>query len=63
MGSAVFAPISWKGRFIGQLLTACQARYTYCQKDLEVLIAFSNLAAAIYIANHGDDVCDALLQR
>jgi putative methionine-R-sulfoxide reductase with GAF domain len=55
MGSAVFGPLIWKGRMLGQIVTASQARNTYSDVDLAVTIAFANLAAAAFIAHGGDD--------
>ena len=53
MGSALYAPMSWRGELLGQLLTASQARHTYAQPDLEVVIAFAHVAAAVYMAHGG----------
>ena len=53
MGSAIFAPIFWKGEFHGQMIMAAQARYTMRDEDLAVLVAFSRVAAGVWIANGG----------
>jgi hypothetical protein len=53
MGSVVFAPLFWKGQMFGQIVTASQARNTYGEADLEVQIAFANLAAAVFVAHGG----------
>jgi hypothetical protein len=55
MGSAVFGPLIWKGRMLGQIVTASQARNTYSEVDRVVTIAFANLAAAAFIAHGGDE--------
>ena len=52
-GSAVFAPLLWKGDAIGVIVCAAQARYTMTDADLEVHIAFSHLAAAALMAHGG----------
>jgi putative methionine-R-sulfoxide reductase with GAF domain len=56
MGSAVFGPLIWKGRMLGQIVTASQARNTYSDVDRDVTIAFANLAATAFIAHGGDDL-------
>ena len=53
MGSALYAPMIWRGRFIGQLLTAAQARDTYSPPDLVRLQALAGLAAVAYMAKDG----------
>jgi len=53
MGSAIFAPMIWKGEFVGQIIMAAQARYTMRPVDLKGLIALSRLAAALWIAHGG----------
>jgi hypothetical protein len=53
MGSALYAPMSWGGELLGQLVTASQARHTYGQADLDVMVAFSHVAAAVYVAHGG----------
>ena len=52
-GSAVFAPLTWKGALLGQIICAAQVRNTYDEADLEVLITFANLASALWIAHAG----------
>lgn len=52
-GSAVFAPLLWKGEAIGVIVCAGQARYTMSEADLEVHVAFSHLAAAEWVAHGG----------
>jgi hypothetical protein len=59
MGSAVYAPMTWRGTLLGQLVLASQARNTYRQIDLDVLIAYAEVATALWIAHDGP----AFLQR
>ena len=54
-GSPVFAPIMWQGEALGVLICAAQARHTMGEPDLEVLVAFSHLAAAQWIAHRGPE--------
>jgi hypothetical protein len=53
MGSAMYAPMIWKGRFLGQLVLASQARNTYRQPDLEILIPYAEVATALWVAHDG----------
>lgn len=53
MGSAIFAPLVWEGRFIGQIIMAAQARHTMRDDDLAVLVACSRVAAGIWVAKGG----------
>jgi hypothetical protein len=53
MGSAIFAPIIWRGEFLGQLIMAAQARWTMRQEDLAVLVACSRVAAGVWVAQGG----------
>ena len=53
MGSTIFAPLFWKGEFIGQLIMAAQARNTMRDEDLQVLVACSRIAAAAWVAHGG----------
>jgi len=53
MGSAIYAPMIWQGRFIGHLITAAQARNTYSPPDLVRLQALAGMATAAYIAHGG----------
>ena len=52
-GSAVFAPLLWGGDALGVLICASQERQTFTEADLAVLVAFSHLAAAQWIAHAG----------
>ncbi len=53
MGSTIFAPLTWEGEFLGQLIMAAQARDTMRDEDLEVLVACSRVAAALWVAKGG----------
>ncbi len=53
MGSTIFAPLFWKGAFLGQLIMAAQARYTMRDEDLLILVACSRIAAAAWVAHGG----------
>jgi hypothetical protein len=55
MGSSAYAPMLWEGRFIGQIVVAAQARWTYRAEDLAVLVAAARLAAATWMAKGGPD--------
>ncbi len=60
MGSVVFAPMFWKGQMFGQIVTASQARNTYSEPDLDIQIAFGNLAAATFIAHGGSALLNGI---
>lgn len=53
MGSTIFAPLFWKGEFLGQIVMAAQARYTMREEDLDALVACSRVAAGIWVAQGG----------
>lgn len=53
MGSALYAPMRWRGEMLGQLVCASQARDTYRQADLDVLVALADTATALWIAHGG----------
>jgi hypothetical protein len=53
MGSSIYAPLHWEGRFIGQIVMAAQARWTLRASDLAALVALAPLAAALWIAKGG----------
>lgn len=52
-GSVVYAPVEWKGVFLGQIICAAQARNVMEEADLEVCVALANLAAAFWVAHGG----------
>jgi len=53
MGSAILSPMIWKSQFIGQFIMAAQARNTFRDQDLAVLVAVSRLATAAWVAHDG----------
>lgn len=61
MGSALYAPMIWQGAFVGQLVTAAQARNTFSAPDLAVIVAYAQLATALWAALDGPALLEALL--
>jgi hypothetical protein len=55
MGSSIYAPLFWEGRFIGQIVMAAQARHTMRQGDLDLLVAIAPLASALWMAKRGPE--------
>jgi hypothetical protein len=55
MGSSAYAPMWWRGDFLGQIVVAAQARWTYRAEDLAALVLTSRLAAACWVAQGGPD--------
>lgn len=53
MGSALYAPLFWRGEAIGLLITASQARNAFAQGDLDLLNGAANFVSAYYMANGG----------
>ena len=53
MGSAMYAPMEWHGGFLGQIVLASQARNTYTDIDLEILVGFAEAATAAFCAHGG----------
>lgn len=53
MGSTIFAPLFWKGDFVGQLILAAQARNTMRDQDLAALVPCAHIAAGAWIAHGG----------
>jgi len=53
MGSSIYAPMLWEGRFLGQIVLAAQARWTLRPADLAVMTALAPLAAAVWVAKGG----------
>ena len=53
MGSTIFAPMIWKGQFLGQIVMAAQARHTMRDADLDVLVACSRVATGAWVAHGG----------
>ena len=48
MGSVLFAPMFVNGRYVAQFIHASQARNTYTDADLDVLVAFAETAAVLW---------------
>lgn len=53
MGSSAYAPMIFRGDFLGQLIIAAQARHTLAAVDLAALSAAAHLAAAAWVAQGG----------
>lgn len=62
MGSALYAPIFARGRMVGQLIAAAQARDTMGEADLEALKVLAGLAGLAYAAGGGDAWLRALAE-
>ncbi len=54
MGSALYAPLVCEGHFVGQMVTAAQARGTFGNADLDAMVAFATLASLVYGMRDGD---------
>ncbi len=52
-GSSMFAPLLWRGDYLGVLICANAARGTFDERDLAVLQAFAGLASAVWMAQGG----------
>jgi hypothetical protein len=59
MGSTVFGPMIFKGKFHGQLIMAAQARHTMDEEDLAIIVALSRIAAGAWVAHGGPAWLDA----
>ena len=55
MGSSAYAPMLFRGDFLGQIIIAAQARHTLRPEDLAVLAAASHLACAVWVAQGGPE--------
>jgi hypothetical protein len=55
MGSAIFAPMIFRGHFHGQLIMAAQARHTMRDADLEAIVALAQVATGAWIAHCGPE--------
>jgi hypothetical protein len=53
MGSAMYVPMLWRGKFLGQMIMAAQARHTFAQADLQILRAMAGTATATFVAAGG----------
>jgi hypothetical protein len=60
MGSALYAPMTWKGTLLGQIVVASQARDTYGQRDLDLLVTFAEVATALWWAHGGPAFLETL---
>lgn len=60
MGSSVYAPLFWRGKILGQLAVAAQARWTMRPADLDILVACSHIAAACWVAHGGPEWLDGI---
>lgn len=58
MGSAIYAPMIWQGRFVGQVINAAQARNTMSAADLTTLVTLTNLATTAFVALGGFDAIE-----
>lgn len=54
-GSSMFAPLLWRGEYLGVLICANAARCTYGEHDLLAHQAFAGLAAACFVAQGGPE--------
>jgi hypothetical protein len=54
MGSAMYVPMIWQGRFLGQIVMAAKERNTLGAYDFAVICAAGPIAAALWIADGGD---------
>ncbi len=52
-GSTLFAPMIWRGSYLGVLICASAARNTFGEQDLIAHQAFAGLAAACWVAQGG----------
>jgi len=54
MGSACYAPMQCRGRFLGQFVVAAQARWTYAEADLAALVVVARIATGAFLAQGGE---------
>lgn len=54
MGSAMYVPMIWQGRFVGQIVMAAKQRNTLGAEDFAVIRAAGPMAAALWVAHGGD---------
>lgn len=52
-GSSIFAPLMWKGDYLGVLICANAARNTFGEADLAAHRGFAALAASLWVAQAG----------
>ena len=60
MGSAMYSPMFCRGNFIGQFITASQARNTYKIEDHKVHEVFTNCASLVFGALDGPSILKLL---
>lgn len=53
MGSSIYAPMLWQGRFIGQVILAAQARNTFREQDLAMARVLAAHASSLWMALDG----------
>ncbi len=53
MGSSIYVPMLWQGRFLGQVVLAARARNTLDVSDFAVMRAAAPVAAALWMATDG----------
>ena len=63
MGSAMYSPMIWDGHFLGQLITASQARNTYGEPDHDLHRIFAHSATAVFIARGGSKFISGLFSN
>jgi hypothetical protein len=49
----MFAPLLWRGDYLGVLICATAARGTFSERDLVAHQAFAGVAAAVWVAQGG----------
>ncbi len=54
MGSALYAPVFDRGRMVGQIVAAAQARWTYDPGDLDRLMMAADAAGLVWRLTAGD---------
>jgi len=59
MGSSMYAPLRFRGRVLGLVTLASQARHTYDAGDLVCFEILANHAAACWVAHGGPVFLDA----
>ena len=62
MGSAIYAPMMWQGTFLGQMIAAAQARYTFRPADLDRITTMAAVATSLYVAKGGREWLQAMWQ-
>ncbi len=60
MGSAMYSPMIWQSRYLGQLITASQARNTYGLEDHMLHMSLALAATSLFVAADGPAFIAAL---